>query len=320
MAFLSFIERVVCMIESETKSMSNRSVKVIPIAKKKKRKFSTEFWMLLPSMGLLAIISIFPFLYLIYASFMDFTLSFDNPVFSGLDNWIRIFTSETFWASWGRTGIYTVVGLLLELVLGVGIALLIYSLPKGRNFVITLWMIPVFVAPVVAGLLGRFLLNSTYGLYDWLLGLVGIDIQILGNVSTSMPAVILMDVWEWTPLITLIVLAGLTSLSTESLEAAEVDGANYFQKLIYVILPLVSRAILVALLIRSMDILRFVDIIKITTEGGPADSTKIIGYYLMEVAFKFQDFGTGAALGLTMLFVTILLGQLFVRIMLKGED
>ncbi|WP_226527158.1 carbohydrate ABC transporter permease [Metabacillus niabensis] len=284
------------------------------------KKYKTEHWMILPSIIILAIISIFPFVYLIYASFMDFMLSVDQPTFNGIENWEKVLINETFWSSWGRTAIYAVAGLLLELVIGVGIALVIYELPKGRNIVVTLWMIPIFVAPVVAGLLGRFLLNSTYGLYDWLLGLVGIDVQILGDVKTALLAVILMDVWEWTPLITMIVLAGLQSLPKEPLEASQVDGANYMQQLMKVVFPLVSRTILVALLIRSMDILRFVDTIKITTEGGPADSTKVIGFYLMEVAFKFQDFGAAAALGLTMLFTTIFLGKQFVNFMVKGDE
>ncbi|WP_338788634.1 sugar ABC transporter permease [Metabacillus sp. FJAT-53654] len=284
------------------------------------KKYKTEHWMILPSIIILAIISIFPFLYLIYASYMDFMISSDQPTFNGITNWKKVLINDTFWASWGRTLIFAVVGLLLEVMIGVGIALAIYELPKGRNLVVTLWMIPIFVAPIVAGLLGRFLLNSTYGLYAWLLSLVGIDVQILGDVKTALAAVILMDVWEWTPLITMIVLAGLQSLPKEPLEAAQVDGANYMQRLIKVVFPLVSRTILVALLIRSMDILRFVDTIKITTEGGPADSTKVIGFYLMEVAFKFQDFGAAAALGLTMLFATIFLGKQFVNFMTKGDE
>ncbi|WP_236631857.1 carbohydrate ABC transporter permease [Anoxybacillus sp. UARK-01] len=284
------------------------------------RRFKTEHWMLFPSLALLAIISIFPFIYSLYASFMDFMLSIDHPDFNGITNWKKILLNETFWYSWGRTALYGIAGLCIELVVGVGMALLIYELPKGRNVIITLWMLPLFVAPVVSGLLGRFLLNSTYGLYAWLLHHIGIDIEILGDVHTAMPAIILMDVWEWTPLITLIVLAGLQSLPAEPLEAAQVDGASYWQRLIYVILPLLLRTIIVALLVRSMDILRFVDTIKITTEGGPADSTKVIGYYLMEVAFKFQDFGAAAALGLTMLFVTIFLGKNFVKLIEKGGE
>lgn len=287
--------------------------------KKGPGKWSTEFWMLLPSLVLLAMISIFPLMYMIYASMMDFTLSFDEPAFNGLKNWKNVLTSDTFWASWGRTAVYALCGLSLEMAVGVGMALLIHQLPRARNAILTLWMIPLFVAPVVVGLLGRFMLNSTYGLYAWLFRLIGVETEILGDVSTALPAIILMDVWEWSPLITIIVYAGLQSLQEEVLEAAEVDGAGYWRKLIHVVFPLISRTVVLALLIRMMDIFRFVDTIKIATEGGPADSTKIIGFHLMEVAFRFQDLGSAAALGLTMLFVTIILGQLFVRFMRKGE-
>ncbi|HEX7058055.1 MAG TPA: sugar ABC transporter permease, partial [Bacilli bacterium] len=134
-----------------------------------------------------------------------------------------------------------------------------------------------------------------------------------------MPAVIIMDIWEWTPLITIIVLAGLQTVPQEPLEAAEVDGAGGWQKIRFILLPMVRRMIVVALLIRSMDVLRYVDTITIATEGGPADTTKIIGYYLMQVAFRFQDIGSAAVLGLTMLLITILLGKFFLKAM-NGEE
>jgi len=279
----------------------------------------TEFWMLLPSMIVLAAISIFPFGFMIYASFMDYTLDMDEPKFAGLDNWTRIFTDSTFWESWGRTAVYAGGGLIVQMLMGIAIALLLYHIPKARNFFATMWMLPLFVAPIVAGLLWRFLLDPTYGLYNWLLQTIGLDLQILGDAAYAMPAIILMDVWEWTPLITIIVLAGLQTVPQEPLEAAEVDGANGFQKIRYILLPMVRRMIVVALLIRSMDILRYVDTITIATEGGPADSTKIVGYYLMQVAFRFQDIGTAAALGLTMLVVTIIIGKFFLKVMRSEE-
>jgi len=304
-----------------TRTIDRESAAAAAVRPHKRAKWNrTEFWMLLPSMIVLALISIFPFFFMIYASLMDYSLSLDEPVFAGLDNWRRILTSETFWHSWGRTAVFGVSGLVLQLAVGVLVALLMYYIPKGRNLILTLWMLPLFVAPVVAGLLWKYLLDPTYGLYDWVLKQFGLNTQILGDVSTAMPAIILMDIWEWTPLITLIVLAGLQSVPTEPLEAAEVDGASGLQKIRYILLPMVRRMIVVSLLIRSMDILRYVDTITITTEGGPADSTKTIGYYLMQVAFRFQDMGTAAALGLTMLVVTIIMGNFFVKIMKKGED
>jgi len=306
-------------VKTELKTSTNGESVVKPLTYKIKRKDRTEFWMLLPSIVLLAVISIFPFIYLIYTSFLDFSISIDEPTFAFIRNWVKMLKSSVFWSSWGRTAIFAVGGLGIELVLGIALALLIYHIPKGRNAILTLLMLPLFVAPIVAGLLGRFLLNSTYGLYAWILNLLGSSTEIFGSTSTALPAIIGMDVWEWTPLITIIVLAGLQSMDQQPVEASEIDGANYIQKLRYVILPLASQTIFVAALIRSMDILRFVDTIKITTEGGPANSTKVAGYHLLEVAFRFQDFGGAAVLGIVMLVVTIFLGKMFVRLMAKGE-
>ena len=118
-----------------------------------------------------------------------------------------------------------------------------------------------------------------------------------------------MDVWEWTPLIALIVLAGLTSVPKPVLEAAAMDGAGYFKRLRYIVLPMISGVLIVALLIRSMDAIRYFDIITNTTNGGPADATKIVPIRLYETAFRFFDLGYAAAIGLSMLVVTIMHGQ-----------
>ena len=278
----------------------------------------TERLMITPAIVALAIISIFPLLYMFYISMYDFSLSVNNPTFVGLRNWTRVFKSSTFWASWGRTGAIAGIGILIQMVIGIGAALLIYQLPKGQNLVLTLFMLPVFVAPIVAGLLGRFLLNSTYGFYAWLLGMMGYTGELFASPTGAVIGIIAIDVWEWTPLVTMIVLAGLQSMDVEVLEAASIDGASYLYRLRYVIFPLASRTILVALLVRTMDILRYVDTIKIITEGGPADATKVAGYHLMEMAFRFQDFGQAAVMGIIMVLVISLLGKLFIRLMGRG--
>jgi multiple sugar transport system permease protein len=283
------------------------------------RKDRTELYMLTPALIALAVISIFPLIYTIYLTFFNFTISIDDPNFVGFSNWVKIFKNPTFWLSWGRTVIFASTALFLELLFGVVNALIVYHLPRGAHLVLTLLMLPIFVAPIVSGLLGRFMLNSTYGVYAWLLSHVGYTQEIFGQPRAAMTALILIDVWEWTPLIFLIVFAGLQSLDMETMEAASVDGANFFQKLVYVVLPLVSRTILVALLVRAMDILRYVDTINIITQGGPADATKTAGYHLMEVAFRFQDFGKAAVLGLVMIVVITRLGRIFVKRMRMEE-
>jgi multiple sugar transport system permease protein len=302
---------------------SARPPAVPTLARKRRlRRPSTEFWMLLPSLLVLAALSIYPFFYLIWMSFNSITLiggiSFN---FVGLSNWQTLFGDSQVWGSWLTTVQYVVGTLAIELFLGICVALAITAIGTWRNLVLTLVILPMFMAPVVVGLLGMFLVNSTYGLYAYFLHDLGLftNSDILGTTASALPAVMLMDAWEWTPLIILIVAAGLSSLPREPLEAASVDGASSWQRLWFVILPMLRPTILVALLIRSMDAIRYYDIIWVTTAGGPADATKIIPIRLYETAFRFFNLGYAAAIGLSMLVVTIILGRFFVGFMTRGE-
>ena len=213
-----------------------------------------------------------------------------------------------------RSIVYFVLTVGLEMLLGIAIALLVHGLVWGKNLVISLVLMPMFMAPVIVGLLGRFLTDSTYGLYAWFLRETGLfSGDILGGTKSAFIAVTLMDVWEWTPLIALIVLAGLSSLPGPVLEAARVDGATYWQRLRHIVMPMIMGVVIVALLVRSMDAIRYFDIIYNTTNGGPADATKIVPIRLYETAFRFFDLGYAAAIGLSMLAVSILVANLFMR-------
>jgi multiple sugar transport system permease protein len=282
-----------------------------------RRGLSFEGKMLSPALLILALVSIFPFVYIIAMSLSSVRMiggiSFD---WVGLDNWTRLFSDGAVGASWLRSIIYFVLTVGLEMGLGIAIALSIYETRRGRNFIISLVLMPMFMAPVIVGLLGRFLTDSTYGLYAWVLTKTGLySGDILGSRVPAFLAVTLMDVWEWTPLIALIVLAGLTSMPRQVLEAAAIDGASYWSRLRDIVLPMISGVIIVALLIRSMDAIRYFDIITNTTNGGPADATKIVPIRLYETAFRFFDLGYAAAIGLSMLVVTIIIANLFMRIL-----
>ena len=273
--------------------------------------------MLVPVLALLAVLSLFPFFYIIWMSLNIVSLingiSFD---FAGLANWTRMFTDEIVGAAWARAALYFVATVGLEMVLGIAIALLVHELVWGKNLVLSLILLPMFMAPVIVGLLGRFLTDSSYGLYAYVLRELGIfESDILGTASSALPAVILMDVWEWTPLIVLIVLAGLASVNQYVIEAAKVDGANYLERLRYIVAPSIAGVVIVALLVRSMDAIRYFDIITVTTNGGPGNTTKIIPIRLYETAFRFFDLGYAAAIGLGMLVFSILVANVFVRIL-----
>ncbi len=279
------------------------------------RLYRFEFGMMLPAVALLAAISLFPFIYLIWMSLNNVSLRGGLSFrFIGLANWTHLFSDPLIGQSWRISLVYFLCTVGIELILGVIVALALHALRFGRNLILSLVMMPIFIAPSIAGLLGYFLVDPVYGLYGWLLRTLGIfSGNVLGTAATAFPTLVLIDVWQWTPLVVLIVSAGLASLPEDILEAAKIDGASYGQRLFRIVLPLLSPIILIALLIRSMDAIRFFDAIALTTNGGPADTTKVVAIRLYETAFRFFHLGYAAAIGLTMLTFTIVIAKLFLR-------
>jgi len=281
------------------------------------RRLSFEGRMMAPALILLAALSIFPFVYIVIMSLSRVGLIGGIDLqWAGLDNWTRLFSDSSVGAAWIRSIVYFVLTVGLEMLLGIAIALLVHGMVWGRNLALSLVLMPMFMAPVIVGLLGRFLTDSTYGLYAWVLRETHLySGDILGSPTSAFIAVTLMDVWQWTPLIALIVLAGLSSLPQPVMEAARVDGASYWQRLRHIVLPMIMGVVIVAFLVRSMDAIRYFDIIYTTTNGGPADATKIVPIRLYETAFRFFDLGYAAAIGLSMLAVTIVMANLFMNVL-----
>lgn len=246
-----------------------------------------EFAMMVPAVALLGLLSWVPFLLLIAMSFSKVTtLGGVKLKFIGLDNWIAVLGDAQVWASWGRSLVFFFSIIAVEMVLGLVTALVLYRLVRGRSLVLSLILLPMFLAPVMVGLLWRFLLDSTIGFYAQILQFFGLSQDLLGSPLTAMPTVVVIDMWQWTPLVTLILLAGLGSVPPSTLEAAAVDGAGYFRTLFQITLPQMRGVIVIALLVRSMDAIRYFDIITATTNGGPADSTKIVALKLYDFAFS----------------------------------
>lgn len=290
-----------------------------------KKKISPEVWMLLPTLFVLAFINIYPFLYLVRMSFMEFSFVPGEPSrFIGLNNWIEMFNDRGVLHSWIVTIKYYVVSLLFQMLFGTAIALLIYRIRALQGFLTLIISAPIFLAPALVGLLWRLLLDPSYGIYFFYMNKLGLfhfleklgfsEVKsIFGSTSLAMPAVIAIDIWEWTPLIVMIVLAGLVTIPQELIEAASIDGAGTWQRIRFVIIPLLKPTFIVALLIRTMDLIRFFDVIFVTTGGGPADLTKILAIRIHENAFRFYKLGYASVLGITLLAITILLGNFFVK-------
>jgi multiple sugar transport system permease protein len=282
---------------------------------------SFEMLLLLPSVVTLAAISIVPLLVMIYLSFMEVNFTpVNEQIFIGLDNYREMAADGNFWNSWRVTLFYVSGSLGLQLGLGILIAVMLHRVSRGENVLTSVIIMPMMIAPVVVGLLWQFLLDPSFGLYTYMLNQVGlfVDQPVFANSTSALVSIIIMDTWQWTPLIVLIVLARVKSIPQQLYEAARVDGATGISQFRYVTLPLLKPAIAIALLLRSMDLMRYFAKVFITTGGGPSSSTKVIGLYVYEQALRFFNLGYGSATGLVMLVVTILMGLLFVETIMGG--
>ena len=276
-------------------------------------------YLMAPAIGVLAFISLYPFVWLIVMSLQD--VGVGDGEWVGLKNYIKLFSDERFLEGWVLLAQYSAMCLALQLSIGLLLAVIVNG-ARWEKFLVTALLMPMMMAPAVAGLVWLFLYNGTFGWYHWLfqsLGLLGGG-SILSSTDTAMLAIVLVDVWQWTPLITLIALAGLKRVPQDQLEANMVDGASPLRNFFAITLPNLYPVLLIAIMLRFMDNFRFIDAALVLTGGGPADSTKILPIYLFEVAFKFFKLGRGAAIALTLLVVTIILGKLLVRIFEKPKS
>jgi multiple sugar transport system permease protein len=271
------------------------------------------FWLMAPAIALLAFISIYPFFWMIYMSLHDVEIG--SVVWNNFANFTKLVSDARFLNGWVLLFQYSVMCLTLQIVIGVFLAVALNG-SRFEKILVTTLLMPMMMAPLVAGMVWYFLYNGTFGWYHWLLqsaGILGAK-SILASPGTAMLGIVIVDVWQWTPLITLITLAGLKRVPQDQLEANMVDGASPLRNFISVTLPNLYPVLLIAIMLRFMDNFRFIDSALVLTGGGPGNATKILPIYLFEVSFKFFKLGRGAAIALILLIVTIILGKLLVKV------
>jgi multiple sugar transport system permease protein len=287
------------------------------------RRLGTDYLayvLLAPAVITLLALTMYPFLYSVYISFFRFKGG--KPFeFIYFDNFIRLLNDGQFWNSIKVVSTYTLCVVTLEVILGLGLALFFTQSLRLRGLWRSLVIVPMMLTPVVIGVIWRLMYDPNFGITALLLRSVGLPaIAWLSHGDTAFLAVVLVDVWNWTPFTFLIILAGLESLPIEPFEAARVDGASGLQVLRFITLPLLAPTLLVTLLIRSMDAMRIFDHIFIMTLGGPGSATEVASLYLYKTAFKFSDFGYAAA-GLFVLMILItFLSRLYIRLLGTEEQ
>jgi len=275
----------------------------------------TPLLMVLPIIFLFLGLAIIPFGYMIYISFHDYNLAKGGtPVFIGIQNYISIFQDNVAMSSIRFTILLACVAVPIELGLGIAIALFIRGI-LGERIIRSSLLLPMMIPPVVAGIAWKMLYNFEYGPVNYLLSLFGVSqISWLGDYTFSQVGIILIDVWQWTPFLFLILYAGLQSIPRELVEAAEVDGASRFEVTRFVELPLLSPLIGVALIIRVIDVLKIFDIIYMVTWGGPGSATHSLSYYIYKVGVSFGwDIGYASAISLVLLGGIVALTTFLIR-------
>ncbi len=276
------------------------------------------YLLLVPAIAVLLFLIIYPMVYSIWLSLHTWYLSKPQWFpFVGLKNYyVLIFEDKVFRIALFNTFILTGVCVPVEFGLGFLLAILLTREDiKGRKFFRACFVMPLAITPIVVGVLWRFILHPRYGILNYGLGFLSIQpIQWVADPRFALISVMMVDIWEWTPFMVLVLYAGLISLPREPMEAAKIDGASGWQEFVYISLPLVLPIIAVAVLIRVMDIIKMFDIVYVLTRGGPGDATEFLSLYNFRIGLNYFYMGKAAALSWIIAILVIILAQIFLRV------
>ncbi|WP_081952663.1 sugar ABC transporter permease [Rhizobium sp. YS-1r] len=282
-----------------------------------------ERWsFLMPSILVLTVMLAYPIFYTIEISFASFDIAtFGAGEWIGWANYEEVIGDYRFWDSLQVTLIYLVIALPLQVTLGFGIAFLINAEWWGRSALRALFIIPMVVAPVVAGGMWRMILDPLWGIMNYWMGLAGIgSLDWFGDPKLAMAAIIIIDTWRWTPFNVLIATAALLALPKDVFEAAKIDGANWWSTLWSVAVPLLVPIIAATFVIRWLGAVKMFDIVLAATYGGPGKATNIINLFIYEEAFRSLRFAESAAMAVIVLVLTMVLTGIFLRGSRKLEE
>lgn len=255
---------------------------------------------------LLSLTVLVPILYGIYISFLDIKLSsFLPPQFVGFDNYVSALKAPETWATLKITLAMMLLGMLVQIPLGIGLALVLHRNLKGTKLFSSILITPMLLTPVAVGLTFRFMFDTDLGIINWLLGSFGIEkVNWLGQQATGILAVVLVDSWQSVPFVMLLIVAALSSISPSLYEAASIDGANARQTFWKVTFPLITPTLLVVIMIKIMDFLKLFDTLFMLTRGGPGNETTTLGLWTYKTGFIFLEFSRAAALGVLIMIIT----------------
>lgn len=289
---------------------------------KAKYQSRTAYMMIAPAVLIIFGMGIFPVCYSIWLSFNKVhPMSFETD-FIGLQNYSEIFANSEFWQSIGITLYFCIVSIAVQMVLGVLVAMLLNQRFVGRGIVRALILLPWAVPTIVNANLWNWILNANYGILNRVLmklGIISDSVAWLSDGSTALHMIILADTWRMLPLVVVMLLAGLQTVSKNVLEAAVVDGAGAWKRFWAVYMPALKPMILVILVLRTIQAIRVFDIVYVLTKGGPANKTMVISFYSYFETFNYLNYGKGAAIAMVIAVLALVLSLLYFKV-LRSKD
>ncbi|MGE0314507.1 MAG: carbohydrate ABC transporter permease [Lautropia sp.] len=280
----------------------------------------TPYLFLLPAVLVMLAGLVYPVLDAFYLSFFDWKIGtpFASAPNVGTANYVRMLSDpdvrESLWVT-VRFGVWTIT---CEMILGVSLALLLEKPIRGASIFRTIFILPLMVSPVVVALIWRYLYDARIGWINYYLNAwLGIDYQVwLGDPSLAFAAIVITDIWQWTPFIFIIVIAGLQALPGDVVEASRIDGANWWQQILFVKLPMIRSILLIALLMRLIDVFRALEVMYIMTGGGPGRATELLSLHIYNRAFSAQQLGYASAIAVLLI---VIVSALSIGILVKGN-
>ncbi|WP_404292543.1 carbohydrate ABC transporter permease [Microvirga sp. RSM25] len=275
----------------------------------------SSYWpFVVPAVAVVGSVIVFPWAFTVWMSLQEWTVGGARR-FTGLSNYMRLVSDERFLTSVGHTLVYTFLAVVLPLIFGTFAALIFNSRLPFRGVLRGVFVMPMMATPVAVALVWTMMFHPQLGVLNYLLSLIGIGPQAwVFNPSTVIPSLVLVETWQWTPLVMLIVLGGLAAIPIEPYESAAIDGANVLQRFRYITLPMIAPFLMVAVIIRTIDALKSFDIIYAITQGGPGTASETINLYLYSVAFAYYDVGYGSAIAVVFFAIVIALSLLMLHL------
>jgi len=282
-------------------------------------------WFILPTIILLIVMNIFPLIYSLFLSFTNYSVIADKPPqWIGIQNYTAILSDTNFWTAFATTGRYALLTVILQTIIGFGLALLLRNKFKGSGLVTTLILIPMMLSPIVVATFWKLIFNPSYGIFNYLLGYTDINTapEWLGDPNRVLWAIIIVDVWMWSPFVMLLCLAGLSAIPEYLYEAAAIDRAGTWFQFRRITLPQVMPLLLIAVLFRTIEAFKQFDLVMGLTSGGPGVLTQTVSIKLYQLAFQGQfNTGLSSSLAYVVLIVIIAVSNLYIRSLnrVRGE-